>query len=51
MTRHFKNLDYFILLQGQTKERHFSKVKFKQCPTESFAREHLKKSGVELDFT
>jgi U4/U6 small nuclear ribonucleoprotein PRP3 len=33
--------------QGQTKERHFGEVKFKQCPSESFAREHLKKSGVE----
>jgi U4/U6 small nuclear ribonucleoprotein PRP3 len=38
---------FFVLFQGQTKERHFGEVKFKQCPTESFAREHFKKSGVE----
>jgi U4/U6 small nuclear ribonucleoprotein PRP3 len=33
--------------QGQTKEHHFGELKFKQCPSDSFAREHFKKSGVE----
>ena len=33
--------------QGQKKQRDFGEMKFKMCPTESFAREHFKKAGVE----
>ncbi len=36
-----------IFFQGETKERNFGDVKFKQCPTESFAREHFRNAGVE----
>ena len=36
-----------LVWEGQTKERNFGEVKFKQCPSESFAREHFKKAGVE----
>lgn len=39
---------YFLLvLQGTAKERSFGDMKFKQCPTESMAREHFKKHGTE----
>ena len=36
-----------LVWEGETKERHFGDVKFKQCPTESFAREFFKNAGVE----
>ena len=29
------------------KERCFGEVKFKQCPSETYAREHFQKAGVE----
>ena len=36
-----------LVWEGQTKERNFGEVKFKQCPSEKFAREHFRKAGVE----
>lgn len=33
--------------QGTAKEHSFGDMKFKQCPTESMAREHFKKHGTE----
>ncbi|XP_064595990.1 LOW QUALITY PROTEIN: U4/U6 small nuclear ribonucleoprotein Prp3-like [Liolophura sinensis] len=36
-----------LVWEGTTKNRAFSEIKFKQCPTESFAREQFKKCGVE----
>lgn len=36
-----------LVWEGEAKERNFGDVKFKQCPTESFAREHFRKAGVE----
>jgi U4/U6 small nuclear ribonucleoprotein PRP3 len=36
-----------LVWEGETKERHFVEFKFKQCPTESFAREFFKNAGVE----
>lgn len=36
-----------FLFKGQTKERKFGEVKFKQCPSESFARDLFRKAGVE----
>ena len=36
-----------LVWEGETKERHFGDVKFKQCPTESFAQEFFKNAGVE----
>lgn len=33
--------------QGTAKERSYGELKFKQCPTESMAREHFKKHGTE----
>ena len=36
-----------LVWEGQTKERNFGELKFKQCPTEKFAREHFIKAGVE----
>jgi len=36
-----------LIWEGQKKQRDFGEMKFKLCPTESFAREHFKKAGVE----
>ena len=36
-----------LVWEGQTKERSFGELKFKQCPSEKFAREHFRKAGVE----
>ena len=36
-----------LVWEGETKERHFGDMKFKQCPTESFAREFFRGAGVE----
>ena len=36
-----------LVWEGETKERQFGDMKFKQCPTESFAREFFKNAGVE----
>lgn len=37
----------YLFTQGTNKERNFSDWKFKLCPMQSTAREHLKKYGVE----
>jgi len=36
-----------LIWEGQTKQRNFSEIKFKLCPTEGFAREHFRQAGVE----
>lgn len=36
-----------FVVQGTAKERSYGDMKFKQCPTESMAREHFKKHGTE----
>ena len=36
-----------LVWEGQVKERNFGELKFKQCPTESFAREFFRKADVE----
>ncbi|CAL1540677.1 unnamed protein product [Lymnaea stagnalis] len=36
-----------LVWEGMVKTRSFDEMKFKTCPTESFAREQLKKQGVE----
>ncbi|EEB15291.1 conserved hypothetical protein [Pediculus humanus corporis] len=36
-----------LVWKGTVKQRNFHDVKFKVCPTEKLAREHLKKHGVE----
>lgn len=36
-----------LVWEGTSKERSFGDVKFKQCPTESMAREHFKKHATE----
>ncbi|GFR79910.1 U4/U6 small nuclear ribonucleoprotein Prp3, partial [Elysia marginata] len=36
-----------LVWEGMVKTRSFDEMKFKMCPTESFAREQLKKLGVE----
>lgn len=36
-----------LIPQGTNQERNFSDWKFKLCPMQSIAREHLKKYGVE----
>uniref|UniRef100_UPI00358E9501 U4/U6 small nuclear ribonucleoprotein Prp3 isoform X2 n=1 Tax=Myxine glutinosa TaxID=7769 RepID=UPI00358E9501 len=36
-----------LVWEGTAKERSFKEIKFKQCPTESLAREHFRKHGVE----
>merc|ERR1719495_2311449 len=36
-----------LVWEGQVKERCFGEVKFKQCPSETYAREHFQKAGVE----
>ena len=38
---------FFFFFQGTTKTRAFGDLKFKACPTESFAREQFRKYGVE----
>lgn len=35
------------MTQGTVKSRSFGEIKFKVCPTESLAREHFRKHGVE----
>ena len=37
----------FMFFKGQVKSRAFGEMKFKLCPTESFAREQFKKAEVE----
>ncbi|XP_043935848.1 U4/U6 small nuclear ribonucleoprotein Prp3 [Protopterus annectens] len=36
-----------LVWEGTAKERSFGEMKFKQCPTESMAREHFKKHSAE----
>ncbi|GAB6031986.1 hypothetical protein CHUAL_010364 [Chamberlinius hualienensis] len=36
-----------LVWEGTTKVRSFGEVKFKACPTETMAREHFKRSGLE----
>ena len=36
-----------LVWEGETKERQFGDMKFKQCPSENFAREFFKNTGVE----
>ncbi|CAC5421964.1 unnamed protein product [Mytilus coruscus] len=36
-----------LVWEGTTKNRAFSEIKFKVCPTEAFAREQFKRFGVE----
>ena len=36
-----------LVWEGETKERQFGDMKFKQCPSENFAREYFKNNGVE----
>ena len=35
------------MFQGTTQNRSFGEIKFKVCPTESFAREQFKKVNAE----
>ena len=37
----------FVSCQGMVKDRSFSEMKYKACPTENFAREHFRRHGVE----
>lgn len=43
----FLTMQIIFLFQGTTKTRAFGDLKFKTCPTESFAREQFRKYGVE----
>jgi len=36
-----------LVWEGSVKHRNFGDIKFKVCPTENYARDHFKKSGVE----
>ncbi|EPQ03848.1 U4/U6 small nuclear ribonucleoprotein Prp3 [Myotis brandtii] len=36
-----------LVWEGTAKDRSFGDMKFKQCPTENMAREHVKKHGAE----
>ncbi|KAM3614195.1 uncharacterized protein V6R79_011313 [Siganus canaliculatus] len=42
-----RNNKCYLIWEGTAKERSFGDMKFKQCPTESMAREHFKKHGTE----
>ncbi|XP_047455538.1 U4/U6 small nuclear ribonucleoprotein Prp3 [Mugil cephalus] len=42
-----RNNKCWLIWEGTAKERSFGEMKFKQCPTESMAREHFKKHGTE----
>ncbi|XP_022062352.1 U4/U6 small nuclear ribonucleoprotein Prp3 [Acanthochromis polyacanthus] len=42
-----RNNRCWLIWEGTAKERSFGDMKFKQCPTESMAREHFKKHGTE----
>ncbi|CAJ1062339.1 U4/U6 small nuclear ribonucleoprotein Prp3 [Xyrichtys novacula] len=42
-----RNNKCWLIWEGTAKERSFGDMKFKQCPTESMAREHFKKHGTE----
>ena len=38
---------FVFIIQGIRSTRHFYDWRFKQCPSETIAREHLKKHGAE----
>ncbi|XP_013860155.1 U4/U6 small nuclear ribonucleoprotein Prp3 [Austrofundulus limnaeus] len=42
-----RNNKCWLIWEGTAKERSFGEMKFKQCPTESMAREHFRKHGTE----
>uniref|UniRef100_A0A3Q4BLN1 U4/U6 small nuclear ribonucleoprotein Prp3 n=1 Tax=Mola mola TaxID=94237 RepID=A0A3Q4BLN1_MOLML len=42
-----RNNKCWLIWEGTAKEHSFGDMKFKQCPTESMAREHFKKHGTE----
>ncbi|XP_055084187.1 U4/U6 small nuclear ribonucleoprotein Prp3 [Periophthalmus magnuspinnatus] len=42
-----RNNKCWLIWEGTAKERSFGEIKFKQCPTESMAREHFKKHRTE----
>ncbi|XP_038567277.1 U4/U6 small nuclear ribonucleoprotein Prp3 isoform X1 [Micropterus salmoides] len=42
-----RNNKCYLIWEGTAKDRSFGDMKFKQCPTESMAREHFKKHGTE----
>ncbi|KAM9310236.1 U4/U6 small nuclear ribonucleoprotein Prp3 [Pholidichthys leucotaenia] len=42
-----RNNKCWLIWEGTAKERSFGEIKFKQCPTESMAREHFKKHSTE----
>ncbi|XP_005732125.1 U4/U6 small nuclear ribonucleoprotein Prp3 isoform X2 [Pundamilia nyererei] len=42
-----RNNKCWLIWEGTAKERSYGEIKFKQCPTESMAREHFKKHGTE----
>uniref|UniRef100_A0A674PPZ1 U4/U6 small nuclear ribonucleoprotein Prp3 n=1 Tax=Takifugu rubripes TaxID=31033 RepID=A0A674PPZ1_TAKRU len=42
-----RNNKCWLVWEGTAKERSYGDMKFKQCPTESMAREHFKKHGTE----
>ncbi|CAF1057656.1 unnamed protein product [Didymodactylos carnosus] len=43
-----KDMNKCVLLwEGTVKDRAFGEMKFKNCPTENFAREHFRRHGVE----
>ncbi|KAG8010032.1 U4/U6 small nuclear ribonucleoprotein Prp3 [Nibea albiflora] len=42
-----RNNKCWLIWEGTAKDRSFGDMKFKQCPTESMAREHFKKHGTE----
>ena len=39
-----------LVWEGETKERQFGDMKFKQCPSENFACEFFKTAGVEQNW-
>lgn len=42
-----RNNKCWLIWEGTAKERSYGEIKFKQCPTESMAREHFKKHCTE----
>uniref|UniRef100_A0A1A8NMY7 U4/U6 small nuclear ribonucleoprotein Prp3 n=1 Tax=Nothobranchius rachovii TaxID=451742 RepID=A0A1A8NMY7_9TELE len=42
-----RNNKCWLIWEGTAKEHSFGEMKFKQCPTESLAREHFRKHGTE----
>uniref|UniRef100_A0A3B3DBA3 U4/U6 small nuclear ribonucleoprotein Prp3 n=1 Tax=Oryzias melastigma TaxID=30732 RepID=A0A3B3DBA3_ORYME len=42
-----RNNKCWLIWEGTAKDRSYGEMKFKQCPTESMAREHFKKHGTE----